>query len=53
MVLARLAVDARVQGIKLGAALLRDAVLRVQSVSVNAGVRALAVHALQGRARLF
>jgi GNAT superfamily N-acetyltransferase len=53
MVLARLAVDARAQGIKLGAALLQDAVTRVQSVAENAGVRALLVHALNERAKQF
>ena len=53
MVLARLAVDARAQGMKLGAALLRDAVVRVQSVAENAGVRALLVHALNERAKQF
>jgi GNAT superfamily N-acetyltransferase len=53
MVLARLAVDVRVQGIKLGAALLQDAVMRVQSVSENAGVRALLVHVLNDRSKQF
>jgi len=53
MVLARLAVDARVQGIKLGAGLLQDAVTRVRSVAENAGVRALLVHALNERAKQF
>lgn len=53
MVLARLAVDVRAQGIKLGAALLQDAVTRVQSVAENAGVRALLVHALNERAKQF
>ena len=53
MVLARLAVDRRTQGIKLGAALLHDAVNRVVTVSHNAGVRALLVHALHDRARQF
>jgi GNAT superfamily N-acetyltransferase len=53
MVLARLAVDARVQGIKLGAALLQDAVTRVRSVAENAGVRALLVQALNERAKQF
>ena len=53
MVLTRLAVDARAQGIKLGAALLQDAVMRVQSVAENAGVRALLVHALHERAKQF
>jgi GNAT superfamily N-acetyltransferase len=51
MVLARLAVDQRVQGIKLGAGLLQDAVNRAEVVSQNAGVRALLVHALDDRAK--
>jgi len=53
IVLARLAVDHRAQGIHLGAALLRDAVGRAVSVSHNAGVRALLVHALHERAKQF
>lgn len=53
MVLARLAVDRRAQGIKLGASLLQDAVNRAVVVSQNAGVRALLVHALHDRAREF
>ena len=53
MVLARLAVDHRAQGIKLGAALLQDAVNRAVTVSQNAGVRALLVHALHDRAKQF
>ncbi|WP_297479044.1 GNAT family N-acetyltransferase [Ferrovum sp.] len=53
MVLARLAVDVRAQGIKLGASLLQDAVERTLVVSQNAGVRALLVHALNDRARQF
>lgn len=53
MVLARLAVDHRAQGIKLGASLLQDAVARAVSVSHNAGVRALLVHALHDRAKQF
>jgi GNAT superfamily N-acetyltransferase len=53
MVLARLAADARAQGIKLGAALLQDAVIRVQSVAENVGVRALLVHALNECAKQF
>ena len=53
MVLARLAVDSQAQGIKLGAALLQDAVNRAVAVSYNAGIRALLVHALHERARLF
>lgn len=53
MVLARLAVDTRAQGAKLGASLLQDAVRRVLAVSQNAGVRALLVHALNDKARQF
>lgn len=53
LVLARLAVDQRAQGIKLGASLLQDAVIRAQAVSQNAGVRALLVHALNDRAKQF
>ncbi|MDN5871297.1 MAG: GNAT family N-acetyltransferase [Nitrococcus sp.] len=53
MVLARLAVDHRAQGIKLAGALLRDAVNRTVTVSQNTGVRALLVHALHDRARSF
>jgi GNAT superfamily N-acetyltransferase len=53
MVLARLAVDLRAQGIKLGGALLQDGVSRVHSVAENAGVRALLVHALNERSKQF
>lgn len=53
MVLARLAIDHRAQGIKLGAALLQDAVNRAVTVSQNTGVRALLVHALHDRAKQF
>ena len=53
MVLGRLAVDRRVQGNKLGAAMLQDAVNRAIAVSQNAGVRALLVHALHEKARQF
>ncbi len=53
MVLGRLAVDRRAHGIKLGAALLQDAVNRAVAVSENAGVRALLVHALHDRAKQF
>jgi predicted N-acetyltransferase YhbS len=53
MVLGRLAVDHRAHGMKLGAALLQDAVNRAVAISQNAGVRALLVHALHDRAKLF
>ena len=53
IVLARLAVDERAQGRKLGPALLQDAIKRAVAVSGNAGVRAVLVHALNERAKGF
>ncbi|HRD89777.1 MAG: GNAT family N-acetyltransferase [Candidatus Accumulibacter sp.] len=53
MVLGRLAVDRRTQGLKLGAAMLQDAVNRAIAVSQNTGVRALLVHALREHAKQF
>jgi len=53
MVLARVAVDIRTQGMQLGAGLLRDAVDRSLAVAKNTGVRALLVHALHERAKQF
>lgn len=53
LVLARLAVDRHAQGMQLGAALLQDALNRAVSVSQNAGVRALLVHALDDKAKQF
>jgi predicted N-acetyltransferase YhbS len=53
MVLARLAVDIRTQGMQLGAGLLRDAVDRSLAVAKNTVVRALLVHALHERAKQF
>lgn len=53
LLLARLAVDVRVRGLRLGAALLRDAVQRATTVAQHAGVRALVVHALNERAKEF
>lgn len=53
MVLARLAVDRRYQGCKLGAGLLRDAILRTLGISEQAGVRALLVHAKNETAQRF
>jgi GNAT superfamily N-acetyltransferase len=50
MVLARLAVDLRARGRRLGGALLRDAWQRCELVSREAGVRAMLVHALDERA---
>ena len=53
LVLARLAVERQAQGMQLGAGLLQDAVNRAVSVSQNAGVRALLVHALDDKAKQF
>ena len=53
MVLARLAVDVRAQGMNLGAALLQDALQRCVWVSQHTGVRAMLVHAIHDRARQF
>jgi GNAT superfamily N-acetyltransferase len=53
LVLGRLAVDRQAQSMKLGAALLQDAVKRAVGVSTNAGIRALLVHALSERAQQF
>jgi GNAT superfamily N-acetyltransferase len=53
MVLARLAVDKRLQGQQVGGALLQDALRRAVSVAQNIGVRALLVHALNDRAKQF
>ena len=53
MVLARLAVDQRLQGQHIGGALLQDALQRAVSVAQNIGVRALLMHASNERARQF
>ena len=53
MVLARLAVDQRLQGRQVGGALLKDALQRAVSVAQDIGIRALLVHALNDRARQF
>lgn len=53
VLLARLAVDSREQGKGLGAALLKDALLRVAGAAELIGVRALLVHAKDSRARGF
>ena len=51
MVLERLALDLRTQGMQLGAGLLRDAVDRCLGVAKNTRVRALLVHALNVNAQ--
>ena len=53
LVLGRLAIDLHAQGHHLGAGLLQDAVKRALTVSRQAGVRALVVHALHDRAKQF
>ncbi len=53
MVLARLAVATACQGRKIGAGLLRDAMLRTVRAAELAGIRALVVHAKDDEARGF
>ena len=52
-VIGRLAVDQTAQGRALGSALLRDAVLRTIQAAEIAGIRAILVHAISERAKLF
>ena len=53
LVLVRLAVDRSQQGRALGAALLKDAVLRTMAVANQIGVRALLAHAVNEAAKTF
>ncbi|MEX2375077.1 MAG: GNAT family N-acetyltransferase [Dehalococcoidia bacterium] len=53
ILLARLAVDRSQQGMGLGAALLKDALLRAVSASGEIGARAVLVHAKDEEARQF
>lgn len=53
VLLSRLAVDRKEQGTGLGAALLRDAILRTATIAEQVGVRVLLVHALNVQARDF
>jgi GNAT superfamily N-acetyltransferase len=53
MVLGRLAIDKAYQGRRLGAALLRDAVLRTLQAAEIAGIRAILVHAISEDAKKF
>jgi GNAT superfamily N-acetyltransferase len=53
MVIGRLAVDLKLQGRGVGAALLRDAVLRTVQAAEIAGIRAILVHAIQESAKQF
>jgi GNAT superfamily N-acetyltransferase len=51
MILARLAVDRTEQGVGLGRALLKNALLRTAQAADIAGIRALVVHAKDDHAR--
>ena len=53
LVLGRLAIDESYQGQKLGAFLLKDAILRTLSIAHDVGVRALLVHAISEDAKQF
>jgi GNAT superfamily N-acetyltransferase len=53
IVIGRLAIDRTLQGRGLGHALLRDAILRSLQASDIIGVRAILVHALSEKAKLF
>jgi predicted N-acetyltransferase YhbS len=53
MLLARMAVASGHQGKKLGAGLLKDAMLRTLQASEVAGIRAVVVHAKDDEARAF
>jgi len=53
MLLARLAVASKWQGHRLGAGLLKDAMLRTLQAAEIAGIRAFAVHAKDDEARAF
>lgn len=53
MVIGRLAVDRHWQGLGIGRALLRDAILRTLQVAEIAGIRAILVHAISEDAKRF
>ena len=53
MVLARLAVDVRYQGQKIGQGLLKNALLRTVQLAEQVGIRAILVHAKDSQARRF
>jgi predicted N-acetyltransferase YhbS len=53
MILARLAVDLKFQGVKIGSGLLKDALLRTLHAADYAGIRAVFVHAKDDKARRF
>jgi len=53
IVLGRLAIDKNHQGQRLGAALLKDVMLRTVNIASNVGIRGLLVHAISEDARRF
>lgn len=53
MLLARLAVDLKFQGLGVGSGLLRDALLRMLKASTHIGARAVLVHAINDSAVAF
>jgi GNAT superfamily N-acetyltransferase len=53
MVIGRLAIDEAYQGQGVGAALLRDAILRTLQAAEIAGIRAILVHAISEDAKKF
>ena len=53
MIIGRLAIDSRFQGLGIGSALLRDAVLRTVQAAEIAGIRAILVHAISEGAKRF
>lgn len=53
MLLGRLAVDRRAQGLRLGSGLIKDAAKRVLQASAIVGVRGIVVHAISERAKKF
>ena len=53
IVLARLVIDKNYQGKRLGAALLKDTMLRTVTIANNVGIRGLLVHAISEDAKRF
>ncbi|MCS3464601.1 GNAT family N-acetyltransferase [Citrobacter sp. JUb117] len=53
VLLGRLAVDASTQGHSFGKWLLNDAVLRISNLADQVGIKAIMVHAIDGKARAF
>ncbi|PCI39987.1 MAG: GNAT family N-acetyltransferase [Elusimicrobia bacterium] len=53
IIIARLAIDRQEQGTGLGSALLKDALIRIETASKDIGIRAVLVHAINSDARKF